>query len=198
MFILFSGCTTAQMKEPEQEDKKKPGIHKEFDPYVDKFIKASKGIVDKSDFKHTYIGFKNFEGTTAGTCWAYPVFDGLHVYFAHEIEIDRGFWSYATDLEKEELMFHEFGHCYLFRPHTEVSPKKGFVGFMERLLFKLGILDKKGYLKDGCPASYMHPYTLSDKCIKDHYEYYIDELFSFVEEVSVTEEVIIEQCYKTL
>jgi len=195
MIMFIVGCSTAQIKTAE-ESVKKHGINKEFNPYVDKFISISKGAIDKSDFQHTYMGFKEFEGNTVGTCWAYPVFKGTEMYFAKEIEIDEYFWKYASDLEKEELMFHEFGHCYLFRPHTEISPKKGFVGFLERLLFKIGILEKKGFLEDGCPASYMYPYTLSNTCIEKHYKYYMDELFNFIEEVETT--VTVEQCYKTL
>jgi hypothetical protein len=33
------------------------------------------------------------------------------------ITIDRSYWSKATSMEKETLMFHELGHCELKRKH---------------------------------------------------------------------------------
>jgi len=35
------------------------------------------------------------------------------------VTIDRNFWSGYNDLEKEYLVFHELGHCYLGREHLE-------------------------------------------------------------------------------
>jgi hypothetical protein len=36
-----------------------------------------------------------------------------------EIVIDAEFWNVASDLLKEMVVFHELGHCYLYRGHEE-------------------------------------------------------------------------------
>lgn len=35
------------------------------------------------------------------------------------LEVDKEYWSYASYNEKENLMFHELGHCLLLRNHSE-------------------------------------------------------------------------------
>jgi hypothetical protein len=79
------------------------------------------------------------------------------------------------------------------RMHTETTEEKGFAYFIERILLKLGLVERKGYLKDGCPASYMHPYTLSEDCINKHYYYYLKELFDNTMVLWTEEEVIVEE-----
>jgi len=198
--FLFSCSTT-----PKEEDnmvvivEKEPYIDPEFQPYVDKFIAVSRGIMDKSDFARSTITMKELKGSTAGTCLAYPTYDGGDVYFSQEIEVDKTYWLSYSDLEKEDLMFHEFGHCYLHRGHTEEPKKKGLVDFFQKILFKIGLFEKKGYLKDGCPDSMMYPYVLGNDCVYNNYEHYIDELFGYIVEVEVVEEVVIEEeCYNGL
>ena len=43
----------------------------------------------------------------------------------NDIEVNRAFWERATDLEREFVVFHELGHCYLDREHTEVQHSDG-------------------------------------------------------------------------
>ena len=42
------------------------------------------------------------------------------------IEIRATTWSAAGDLEREHLIFHELGHCYLGRPHDDAKDTAGF------------------------------------------------------------------------
>jgi hypothetical protein len=37
----------------------------------------------------------------------------------NHVTIDREFWNEASDLAKEFVVFHELGHCFLFRDHRE-------------------------------------------------------------------------------
>ncbi len=200
--MLLISCATSTPKQPEEHryDMMAPGIHQEVEPYVQQFIDLSKGISEWDDYKHVFIGFKDFPDntTTVGTCWTVPVIEDIldpnGIYWSREIWLDKPWWDSHTQLEKEELVFHELGHCMLFRPHTELSKATGLMGWIERMLFKIGIAERKGYLKDGCPSSYMHPTILSESCISNHYEYYNDELFNFIEE-EVVEEVVEESFY---
>lgn len=36
-----------------------------------------------------------------------------------KVNIDSNYWENATDLEKEFVIFHELGHCYLDRSHLD-------------------------------------------------------------------------------
>lgn len=69
------------------------------------------------------------------------------------VTIDRNYWDSISDLEKEELMFHELGHCVLYRQH------RNDVG------------------SDGCPLSIMNWQTLSLYCLQNHGTSYHNELF---------------------
>lgn len=42
------------------------------------------------------------------------------------IEIRPAAWSAANDLEREHLIFHELGHCYLGRAHDDAKDAAGF------------------------------------------------------------------------
>ena len=41
------------------------------------------------------------------------------------IRIDQTYWSTATAMEREFLIFHELGHCYLGRTHLDTSNSNG-------------------------------------------------------------------------
>ena len=89
------------------------------------------------------------------------------------IYVDRKSYKDATPMSKEFTILHEMGHCVCNRFHTEQS--KGITGFLERILFNLGLVQKKGFLPDGCPSSLMHPFDFSESCMMRHYFYYIEE-----------------------
>lgn len=71
-----------------------------------------------------------------------------------KIVINSVSWSKYTDLEKEELLFHELGHCVLYRGHlNEVFP-------------------------DDTPVSIMYYRVMNEDVYKEKYDYYIKELFT--------------------
>jgi len=43
----------------------------------------------------------------------------------HIVVFDAGYWTGATDLEKEMLVFHELGHCLLGRQHDDSTDVDG-------------------------------------------------------------------------
>lgn len=57
------------------------------------------------------------EENVAGTCQY-----GQHL---HHVTIDRQFWNNASPLFREYIIFHELGHCSLFRDHTESQFSNG-------------------------------------------------------------------------
>ncbi len=44
----------------------------------------------------------------------------------HHINLSPEFWEMATDGQKEVMIFHELGHCYLKREHVDAADPNGF------------------------------------------------------------------------
>ncbi|NNL92377.1 MAG: hypothetical protein HKO66_09115, partial [Saprospiraceae bacterium] len=42
-----------------------------------------------------------------------------------KVIIDTEYWANATDLEREFIIYHELGHCFLNRDHLDSSDNKG-------------------------------------------------------------------------
>ena len=47
-----------------------------------------------------------------------------------KVNIDRTYWNSATDLEKELVIFHELGHCYLERSHSDTQENRNCTSIM--------------------------------------------------------------------
>lgn len=67
------------------------------------------------------------------------------------IEVDKPYWSQATNVERRALVLHELGHCELGKPHVEAE------------------------LEDTCQASIMHPILLDEVCYNNHETFYLEE-----------------------
>lgn len=71
------------------------------------------------------------------------------------IHIDRMFWAESDSWTKEELLFHELGHCVLFRGHVDALTL------------------------DGRPMSIMYPFVIHADLFNQYTESdYLDELFT--------------------
>lgn len=62
--------------------------------------------------------FDRIDGSIAGQCTSNEL--GLR-----EIKVDQTYWRRASDLERELVIFHELGHCYLGRAHLDDSDAGG-------------------------------------------------------------------------
>jgi hypothetical protein len=111
--------------------------------YIDRFEKECNCKVDVQ-IKMGYMEY--FPGYVIGECRMYPM-------VPRQIVINETTWPHMTDMEKEMLVFHELGHCYLGREHTEELKDDSFL-----------------------PKSIMYPSVFS----YPHYlkQYYINELFN--------------------
>lgn len=94
------------------------------------------------------VNFKDIEHGRAGVCYLWS--SGYA-----EIEIDPDFWQTFTEEQREQLVFHELGHCVFKRQHDNTTT-------------------------DNCPTSVMRSYMFNTleiyQCYLPRYEYYIDEL----------------------
>ena len=135
-FLLFvSACADTTYE-------KQPGkINPDFQKYVLKFEQNINIAVDLD------IDYNKLAYPIIGTCYVYT--DGYR-----NIDIDPDAWNEAEDLKKEELIFHELGHCVLNRDHDNT------------------MLEYNG---DELPKSIMYPYVFEYE-YGEYQDYYWAEL----------------------
>lgn len=119
-----------------------------FDSYVQSFE-------DEYGSKVTVpIVFKATERGHAGVCIKWT--NGYR-----EININKIYWDSINELQREQLIYHELGHCVLDLGHVD----NHFWSFIWR-----------------CPVSIMRSWAFSsrevDKCYDREYNYYMNELFN--------------------
>lgn len=170
LFFLFSSTVSCANTYVRLQPRH-PGIDEELRPYLDRFVELSEGKIKPQDLKTLTMGFYDFQGEPiSGMCY--------NLIWFQEIDISIYDWRYYTNnLDKEMLIFHELGHCLIYRAHTSPSSVKSFSSKVESMLFTLRIMKEKPYLPDGCPPSIMHPIGFDSKCYLKHYNLYIKELF---------------------
>jgi hypothetical protein len=70
------------------------------------------------------------------------------------ITVDRTFWNKSSENQREELIYHELGHCALNRDHDSSMQQNSF-----------------------CPYTIMYPYSFGDsECYANEKPYYFHEL----------------------
>ena len=126
------------------------GIDSRLVKYFDKFESAGATRGFEIDLEAEGFGgaIQKIEGS-AGKC-----FYGSHA--TPNVIIDIDYWNNADEMNRELMVFHELGHCYLQRGHME---------------------DRMG---DGICMSIMRSGDGScfDNYTNDTRDYYLDELFS--------------------
>lgn len=142
MAFTFLGCGSSQKR------KTTPVVYTEntdFQYYIDLFKQESSNY-NPVAVDSLVVQFGDLEKPTVGNCTVYRDMS------SPVITIDRQFWEEADDVLRENLMFHELGHCILFRGHKTTQ-------------------------SFGVPDSIMYP-TLIPQYYEYDRDYYIKELFS--------------------
>ncbi len=91
------------------------------------------------------------DGNVVGTC----SYGGRQNH--KDVIIDASFWKRASHLSREYIVFHELGHCYLFRDHREAC-------LQNRTWASI--------MRSGTINSCRDNYTIATR------EFYVDELMS--------------------
>jgi hypothetical protein len=117
--------------------------------YVKRFQEISVNITGRfySDASLSYYFADLGEGKIAGQCTYREDHNNI-------IKINIKYWGDDTELEREQLMLHELGHCILLRPH------------------------RNDEFDDGTPKSIMYWRLMSERVYLQKYDYYIKELFT--------------------
>ena len=152
LLVLLWAC-----EEPEEiappEPVKFPNVDPELRTYFQRFEDEAARRGYQVDLTATGISgvISEIDEThVLGTC-SYPRAQ------PNRVTVDQTFWNRGSDLFREFVVFHELGHCFLFRPHLEE------------------------FLSNGACASIMR--SGNGGCL-DNYssrtrEFYIDELFEY-------------------
>jgi hypothetical protein len=134
----------------------KPGIEAELLPYFVDFALLGQSyhgplfkmppIYASIDIRYNVQEFETKDSGVLAWCdWGrYP----------HEMIINQQWWTYADHVEREMVVFHELGHCALYRDHLNDE--------------KIG----------GDPVSLMNWTIFSESTYNENREYYLRELFT--------------------
>ena len=93
-----------------------------FQPYFSAFeaAAAERGIaVDLAAETIGAVFSADLEEPMAGKCTSFS--SGVRIIY-----IDEQSWQQRSELEREFLLFHELGHCYLARGHLDEADANGF------------------------------------------------------------------------
>jgi hypothetical protein len=123
-------------------------VPEEFAPYVERFQQeaAANGVhLSITDLRVQFGQMRSASET--GAC-------EINGDETPTITVNQAAWDRRSDAEREELMYHELGHCALKRQHNLARAH------------------------DGRPASIMNPYSLGRHTYEQHRDEYVAELFS--------------------
>ena len=121
--VLITGCTKESSENLIAETL---FIDEALAPYFERFVAegALRGInIDLAEKR--IEGFLiDIEATdVAGQC-------SYSATSTRTVNIDIAYWNNATDLEKEFVVFHELGHCYLERSHLDATENRNCTSIM--------------------------------------------------------------------
>jgi len=114
LLISLSACTKEQQAYP-------VSIVADLQPYIDRFVAEGEQRGITVDFSIEGLSAQLVSIATQGVpgqCQQYSEQE-------NELLIDRSFWDFYTEEQREVLIFHELGHCYLNRDHKDSSDVNG-------------------------------------------------------------------------
>lgn len=86
---------------------------------------------------------------------ASDIVDGQCDSGLNTIAIQQSIWNTLDSFQQKALIYHELGHCVLHRGHTAATVRTA---------------------TGTCPSSIMNANLLPGDCLKNNYQYYINEL----------------------
>lgn len=94
-----------------------------FDIQIEAFKREALLRNKDIDISKITVIFGKQEGNSVGLC--------ITAHSQPFITIHKQFWTIYDQFEREELIFHELGHCVLDREHCEVKKNNKSVSMME-------------------------------------------------------------------
>jgi len=126
--IFFGACIEEDLSPPPENLNTFPLVDQALWPFFESFEEeaSARGFkVDLAAARIEGVIEEVHEANIAGSC-SYN-----QRRTDREIVIDKSFWQRASPLYKEYIVFHELGHCYLFRDHVEACrPNRTYFSLM--------------------------------------------------------------------
>ncbi|MEM9921916.1 MAG: hypothetical protein AAF990_27675 [Bacteroidota bacterium] len=123
--LLLSACQKDSSTAPAEPETPQQKVYTNVDTrlwsYFDRFEEEarSRGVAVDLASRGITGGISDLEGEhVAGQC-------NYNFRTPNHITVDQEFWDRSSDRFKEFIIFHELGHCYLFRDHREDSHANG-------------------------------------------------------------------------
>ncbi|MEM7509333.1 MAG: hypothetical protein AAF388_00290 [Bacteroidota bacterium] len=118
--ILLLGFLGISFMSCEKEEEPMNTVDSELVSYFNSFQEeaALRGVIVDYEENPVEGNFSDFEGNIAGQCAYYS--EGPPV-----VSIDNEYWSRSDTYEREFVVFHELGHCFLGRPHLNTTNTNG-------------------------------------------------------------------------
>lgn len=118
--VYFAACVEEQLSVEENQQIASAKMYPNVDPALWSHFRAFEDAAAERGFT-VDLARTNIVGTIedipqdniAGTC----AYGGNQ--FHKDVTIDKTFWDRASHLYREYIVFHELGHCFLFRDHYE-------------------------------------------------------------------------------
>ncbi len=123
MIVIMSGCAKENQENLTVEELT---IDTELQPYFERFVAegAVRGMtIDLVEKRIEGFLIDIEETDVAGQC-------SYSATSTRKVNIDINYWNSATDLEKEFVVFHELGHCYLERSHSDAQENRNCTSIM--------------------------------------------------------------------
>lgn len=120
LFFLFLGSLFVACEK--QNSSPSLTVDEAFQPYFEAFEQAGaeRGLAVELGAEDIGAVFSSeLEAQMAGKCTKFST--GARIIY-----IDQQSWAGRSELEREFLVFHELGHCYLDRPHLDEADENGF------------------------------------------------------------------------
>lgn len=110
LVLLFPGCDSSYEVQ----------LDERLEVYYERFAEEAKkrGIVFDNEKEQIEGYIERINRTSATDLLGYCQPPQERVTL-HSIHVSEQFWETATDLQKEYLVFHELGHCFLKRSHVD-------------------------------------------------------------------------------
>lgn len=121
VLISVSACKSGDEGPEEPEVREFPGVDERLWPFFIRFEEqaAQRGVnIDLVQEGITGVIQPIDEENVAGTC-------NFNRRVPNHVMIDEDFFNRVSDLFREFIIFHELGHCSLFRDHLETEDQFG-------------------------------------------------------------------------
>lgn len=116
--VLLASCTTVNVN---RVYKSSDMFDHELEPYVKAFIQEARRYgryISSEDITARIVVDPGGKPGDVGVCY-------FHENVPNEILIKRSTWDELAPETKESLMFHELGHCLLYREHCNNLTRTG-------------------------------------------------------------------------